>query len=490
MFKDKQTLFEYVYQSISDQILTGYLSYGEKLPSMSQLSELYHVGIRTIKDVMLALKKEGLITTEERKAATVIYNHPQISKNSSFKSILECKSSIIEIYETISIIMPLIFSFSASTMEYNEWKEKILTLNRSINKKPEEHMKCYTSFLYNLLESSNNLLFRDLFTNLEIYGKMLFFRKNDEFISFFVTHNDFNSFNCIINHILTKNDKEIYDYFRLLYKYTNHTIKELLNMFSLEFTDISETESSAFSWNIQRGRDHFYIQIVHDIVDKIGIGIYKEGTFLPHEKELAEHYNVCVSTIRNSLAMLNEVGFAKTFNAKGTKVIWQDDKSIIKCLKNKELKRDTLMYLSGLQLMAMIIKPASTLAFIHITEKEKYELREQFKDPNVVPIERIVQCVIDHQTLQPMKIILQEINGLTIWGYYFSYYSNGHLGDKLLIQKSMSAFENLCHGDVEKFGDTLSECYCHILSFIKDFLVSCGLLDANKIVTPNNKIFK
>lgn len=57
--EEKRTLFEYLYKNLREQIMTGYLKYGDPLPSMSQLCENYHVGIRTVKDVLAALKKRG-----------------------------------------------------------------------------------------------------------------------------------------------------------------------------------------------------------------------------------------------------------------------------------------------------------------------------------------------------------------------------------------------------------------------------------------------
>ena len=81
MIKNKQTLFDYVYSDLCGQIKIGRLSYGDKLPSISQLCELYHVGIRTVKDVLSALRKDGYIRTEERKAATVIYNRDNMDRH-------------------------------------------------------------------------------------------------------------------------------------------------------------------------------------------------------------------------------------------------------------------------------------------------------------------------------------------------------------------------------------------------------------------------
>ncbi|MBS1484934.1 MAG: GntR family transcriptional regulator, partial [Clostridium sp.] len=62
----KRTLYEYLYQCLREQILTGYLGYGDTLPSLNQLCDIYHVGIRTAKDVLKDLKVYGLISTEDR----------------------------------------------------------------------------------------------------------------------------------------------------------------------------------------------------------------------------------------------------------------------------------------------------------------------------------------------------------------------------------------------------------------------------------------
>ena len=59
----KNTLFEFLYQNLHDQITCGHLKPGDTLPSMPQLAAIYNVGIRTVKDVLARLKTEGLIQT-------------------------------------------------------------------------------------------------------------------------------------------------------------------------------------------------------------------------------------------------------------------------------------------------------------------------------------------------------------------------------------------------------------------------------------------
>ena len=111
--EEKRTLFEYLYKNLREQIMTGYLKYGDPLPSMSQLCENYHVGIRTVKDVLAALKKEGLIHTEERRPSIVAYQPDcEVQKEHAIRSVLERRHTILEVYKTMELIMPRLFAFS------------------------------------------------------------------------------------------------------------------------------------------------------------------------------------------------------------------------------------------------------------------------------------------------------------------------------------------------------------------------------------------
>ena len=112
--KDKTTLFEYLYENLKEQIVSGRIKCGESLPSMNSVSEQYNIGIRTVKDVFRALSSEGYIKTEERKAAVVIYSDNKDSQESAVKYVLERKSFIVEVYQTMALLMPELFCFFVS----------------------------------------------------------------------------------------------------------------------------------------------------------------------------------------------------------------------------------------------------------------------------------------------------------------------------------------------------------------------------------------
>lgn len=486
--RKKQTLFDYVYQNLREQIITGRLQYGVKLPSMTCLCDFYHVGIRTVKDVLRTLKEEGYIKTEERKAAVVIYR--QQKTDEAIRSVLTKKKVILEVYQTLTALMPWIFAFSAQFCDKAKLKLILENIEQLRDKEKKMPGVSFLNPLYELLDRSNNLLFRDLFANLEIYARMPFFQRYSRYLELITVHNQFRDVSWVLESLMLENQEEVVSRFRLMFQTVEDAIRDHLEEMSREFGEIEETEEAFFQWKAETGRDHYYMQITRDLIDKISVGIYKEGSFLPSEAELASQYQVCISTIRNALSVLNELGFGKTLNAKGTMVLLQTDADAFRCMKNKTYKKDTLMYLSGLQLMAIAIRPAARQAFDHISIETAKDLREKVRESHGIPLGCIVTCVIDHQSLSPLKTILEETAKFLNWGYYFSFFSKGPESEALLAELSEKAVDYLIKGEADSFADILSHSYCHILDLVRDFLAECGLPEAGKILTPQIQFYK
>ena len=162
-----------------------------------------------------------------------------------------------------------------------------------------------------------------------------------------------------------------------------------------------------YNWSAEKGRDHYYTQIARDLIDKIAASIYEPGTLLPYEAVLARNYKVSISTIRKSLALLNEIGFAETINTKGTIVRLPPTFITANCMQNERYKKDTLIYLSALQLMSVIIKPVAVAAADRIDPQTQKAWRSEFGQPGKVPLALIVNSLIELTELQPLRAILQ-----------------------------------------------------------------------------------
>ena len=79
-------------------------------------------------------------------------------------------------------------------------------------------------------------------------------------------------------------------------------------------------------------------------------------------------------------------------------------------MQNERYKKDTLIYLSALQLMSVIIKPVAVAAAGRIDPQTQKAWRSEFGQPGKVPLALIVNSLIELTELQPLRAILQETN--------------------------------------------------------------------------------
>lgn len=111
--KRKKTLHDYLYENLREQIETGYYKYGEALPSMNRLCETYHVGIRTVRDVLSELRDQGMIRTEERRPAVIVYGKTgEEDYIPDILAVLQRKTSVLAVYKTMELLMPRMFALS------------------------------------------------------------------------------------------------------------------------------------------------------------------------------------------------------------------------------------------------------------------------------------------------------------------------------------------------------------------------------------------
>ena len=169
----KNTLFEFLYQNLHDQITCGHLKPGDTLPSMPQLAAIYNVGIRTVKDVLARLKTEGLIQTTERKLARVIYRAEKNSASQSYAvGLLRRQESLTEVYQTMGLILPSIFHFSAAHCDIKKLPSYQKLLKKNNCQDTAALDAAFSALLNELLRSSNNLLYNDLYNSLKTYSKV------------------------------------------------------------------------------------------------------------------------------------------------------------------------------------------------------------------------------------------------------------------------------------------------------------------------------
>ena len=336
-----------------------------------------------------------------------------------------------------------------------------------------------SALLHGALRTSGNLLFNNLYATLEVYAEVPFFSESQQSVTGHSFEQEHLGTHRVLDILKTRDPARQHRLFLSYYHDIAQTMEATFSRLREKLPDVAEDSARRFTWSAERGRYPRYLQIALDLVEKIGIGVYPAGTFLPPEVALAKQYGVTADTLRKAIRFLNDIGFAHTRDRVGTYVVSPDRYAY----RGHSNKTGILLYLSAVQLMALAIRPAALLVFDRL---DAQTLKRGFTRPNSIPLADIVDNIIELMPLQPYRVILLELNNLLNWGFYFSFYSYGRIETDYVVQLSLKAFLHLEKGERQTFADLLGECYCHILTSVRELLIEVGLEEAKNLTTPNH----
>ena len=114
-------IYEQIKQQIKENILKGYISPGEYLPSMRELAKDLRVSLITTKRAYEDLEKDGFVTTVRGRGTFVKEQDNAILKEKQFIVIEDLTKSIVKEAKTIG--MPLEELTEIVTLIYEEESE-------------------------------------------------------------------------------------------------------------------------------------------------------------------------------------------------------------------------------------------------------------------------------------------------------------------------------------------------------------------------------
>ena len=469
--KPQETKFSFVYNEIKQSILDGQILHGNTLPSSRMYCEQFHVSRYTINRVFDALREEGLIDIQPRLAPTVVSTKDICKSSNTVFEILKQKEEILQVYQTFALILPslLVFALQGCDVEVlPHYKQAVKALRLGYTAggwRPPSKLG------YDILRIGGNPLFSELYSTFGLYNKLSFFTEE---CTYFSKHflQEAVSVAKVIPDILKGDDPLImYNLLSDMYQKLTDFIENTLNHLSEDTPKCPSQTGLKFSWNPMRGQDYCYSKIVDDLNLKIGLGEYSVGMFLPYEKQLASQYDVSISTVRKALSELEQRGFVKTLNGKGTIVIEPDSTKLHQLALNSGYVEKSLRYLHALQLMVLIIRPAALAAASQFAGEELCELADRFTSSDSVYLADILEAIMKHTTLEPLYVILSETNHLLEWGHHFAYYPSkkhtlSHLNKQVIL-----ALQQLRKGNADSFADGIAECYRYNLVRMKKHMV-------------------
>lgn len=486
--EQQKTRYSFVYENLKNRILSGQVLPGNHLPSSLRLCDEFNVGLPTVRNALNSLKDEGFIEIHPRCAPIVRRCNEADFFQGSELSVLQQRDHLLQIHQTFALILPPIMSFSSHGHNIEALPHYNDAAKIAVSEKKCGKWRIMSDLGHDVLKCSGNPLFNDLFT---IYLQNGAFGYFTERCSFFRNRflQDVPSVSSRLIEILKCEDpaRKI-NQFTEVYEWLSNAVLATIKHLEAECSELPLQSVSDFTWDTIRGHNYCYSRIIRDIINKIGLNEYPVGTFLPPEAKLSKQYDVSISTVRRALSQLEELGYSRTLNGRGTIVLVPDHSNITAALQNQALRRQALHYLHAIQLMVLIIRPAALRAAQNLQSEDLKILAAHVQKPGTILISHIFDILLKRLDLVPLRTILAEVGRLTQWGYCLSLSPDKKYSLSLLNKKGMQAYHNLSNNNLKAFAMNLEDCYRQLLRFVRKFVVDqCHFNGALAVRIPDKR---
>lgn len=100
---DDRPIYEQIRAQIKEQIITGKLKTGEKLPSIRRLAKELRISVITTKRAYDELEQEGFLTSVQGKGSFVSGKNPELIREEMLKKIEGLLEEVTELADTAGI---------------------------------------------------------------------------------------------------------------------------------------------------------------------------------------------------------------------------------------------------------------------------------------------------------------------------------------------------------------------------------------------------
>lgn len=470
--KELLELNQIVYNNLKIQIEFGTYGYGEHLPTMEDMAELHLVSIDTIRHVYRKLQTEGYITLL-KSIGTVVkvkYDEEDIEHNIQ-TFFAQHKDSLLDFCHS----MPYLFGGIQLTAWKNISPEALSQMPAMLTTKHKSFSYSAILFLHLVYGSLKNDMLLFLIRMVYIAYLLPFLNLGERALHI---RKGFSSIPCQIQLCRQK------DWAALSSHITAHMngYSIAIEQFFQNYITMPAAEKQIpFTWSSYKKTSQLCYSVAFEILRSIVYGEYAEGSFLPSLKLLAEEKHVSVSTIRHTLALLNDLGIIKTINGIGTQILSLDQVCENCNLSNPTVKKRLLDYKQSLQLFALSCRNVATVTIAALDAATKAQWIEalygciQMGKSDLIPTVSL-KLIAVAAPFQTIKTVYTELYKQLFWGVPF----RGMKGTQQTIHTnylphSRFLVNALEQGDAAAFAAKLEKIFSHEVGAVTEQLAAHGI---------------
>ena len=481
--KEQLELNQLIYSIIKTQIEFGTYRFEEHLPPIEEMADILVVSVDTIRLAYRRLQTDGYITLSKRigSVVTVQYDDKEVEQNIQ-TYFAERADSLLDICRSIPLLLR---GIQVSTWKSIPLEELDKIELDALQTKPAFWVLFYIQTLYRTL---NNDLLMNFFLWLNTFYTLPFLSLTD-----YEKYVDRDI--CAIPDIIKFRREENWTALQVISK--NVLEKHQSNISSFYKTRISVPPSKnqiTFTWSCYKRASQICYSVGMDILTSIAREYYPVGSFLPSQKKLAKEKHVSVSTIRQTLSLLNNLGIVKTINGVGTQVLSMDQIADNCNLANPIVRKRLLDCKQSLQLFALSCRDVASSTISSMDESsltiwmEQLILFEQLdKLALIVPFS--LKFMSQSAPYQTIRTFYSELYKQLFWGVPL----RGMMGTQEVINDiyrpyHQSMLNYLKSSDAEGFAAILEEASNLAVQFVSERLAKYGIQETDsKSITKYGK---
>ncbi|HCO62289.1 MAG TPA: hypothetical protein DIT49_02335 [Clostridiales bacterium] len=405
--RDSISLGEYLYHALRTRITSGLLEAGSPFLSIQQLREEYQVGFRTAREVTQRLQEEGLIAVRPRHTPTIAYSLTGAARQTALAQAAAQRDALLEVCDTLTLVLPLFLSGAGGippAVPPAQWEEMTRAVGRGLE---AGEWRTLVQRFAQALRTTGTPLFHSVFIALLSSSRPGLFLGEGR---------AYTAFSQRIRQVLTGAMACNLPQEGQSLRAVLHSYRELVER-SLPPQTAPGCTGPLFLWQLPHLPDYRYRRLVHHLLQDISSGRYPPGSFLPHEGALARSHGLSVSTVRRAMALLRELGFCRTLNARGTQVLPRDQAEAIPALSAPSARQMVYTALQASQLLLLLLESITHLSLPHVTQTDRDALSHALtQGEQAMPL--ITQLLLERLPLSPLRHIGTQLFHAVQWGSY------------------------------------------------------------------------
>lgn len=306
--------YSLIYKFFAAQIRFGYYKTGDCLPSIEELTKIYHASSRTVHSAYTQLQQDGYISLSAGRRTTVVY---QITEEECIRNCrtyyLARRDAVQSLRETLQVLFTPLMREGCRRLgapEMRHIKEMAAKLG---------HGDFYVSFFCGramFLALKNRLalyLFNDVVSFYQFPHTLL--RRWGDTV-------DKQRLQALSESLVAACDRQDREGLFRIYMEVQGLMDQILCLYIPHAGKfISAPEQIPFEWKVYRDHPQLCYSVAAQMINRIFIEReYRPGDTLPFYGELAEHYGASFSTIRRTMDLLEKLGVVATSRGTGTRV--------------------------------------------------------------------------------------------------------------------------------------------------------------------------